>query len=72
MKIYIDDSVHTRGDFIISALVFTNNDVENQIREILKAYGFVPGEDEFKSGLSYQKNPKMMEVRRCLKSIISI
>ena len=69
-KIYIDDSVHERGGFIISGIIITNKNIEDRISESLKCNGFNPDEFEFKSGLSFQKYPKMLEVREDLNNII--
>lgn len=71
IKIYIDDSVHERGDFIISGIVITKKEVEEKIIESLIKHGFNPEVDEFKSGLNYRKYPKMLDVRNDLKGIIS-
>ena len=70
-KIYIDDSVHERGNFIISGIVITNIEVDEKIIESLIKHGFNPEIDEFKSGLNYRKYPKMLDVRKDLKRIIS-
>jgi hypothetical protein len=69
--IYIDDSVHERGNFIISGIVVTKTDIEEKIKESLIKHGFNPEIDEFKSGLNYKKHPKMMDVRNDLKAIIT-
>jgi len=70
-KIYIDDSVHDRGNFIISGIIVTKENVEYRISESLKNNGFDPEKYEFKSGLDYRKFPKMLDVRNDLKNIIS-
>lgn len=70
-KIYIDDSVHERGNFIISGIIVTKENIESEISESLKTHGFNPEDYEFKSGLNYRKYPKMLDVRNDLKNIIS-
>ncbi len=70
-RIYIDDSVHDRGGFIISGIIITDEDIEDHISASLKNNGFDPEQYEFKSGLNYQKYPKMLDVRNDLKNIIS-
>ncbi|MCF6358179.1 MAG: DUF3800 domain-containing protein [Draconibacterium sp.] len=70
-KIYIDDSVHDRGNFIISGIIVTNKNIEDRISESLKNNGFDPEKYEFKSGLNYRKYPKMLGVRNDLKNIIA-
>lgn len=70
-KIYIDDSVHQRGNFIISGIVITNSEVEQKVEDSLITHGFNPGTNEFKSGLNYRKYPKMLNVREDLREIIS-
>ncbi|WP_225037426.1 DUF3800 domain-containing protein [Winogradskyella sp. SM1960] len=70
-KIYIDDSVHERGNFVISGIVVTEENIEDRISESLKNNGFDPEDSEFKSGLNYRKYPEMLNVRNDLKNIIS-
>jgi len=70
-KIFIDDSIHNRGGFAISGIVVAKDDFECQISQSLKQNGFNPETSEFKSGLDYRKYPKMIDVRKDLKNIIS-
>lgn len=69
--IYVDDSIHERGNFIISGIVVTSEDIEKRISDCLILNGYNPEKDEFKSGLSFRKHPKMLNVRNELKVIIS-
>ena len=52
-----------RGNFIISAIVFSKNDLNNQIKDILSKNGFDPNCFEYKSGHSISKYPKLIGVR---------
>lgn len=47
-KIYIDDSVHERSNFVISGIVVTKESIANQISESLKNNGFDPENHKFK------------------------
>lgn len=70
-KIYIDDSIHERGGFIISGIIVTKANIEDLISKSLRENGYDTEKDEFKSSLSYRKYPEMIDVRNDLKSIIS-
>ncbi len=71
-NIYIDDSIHERGNFIVSGIVVTDNEnIDNDISESLIKNGYDSEQDEFKSGLSFRKHPKMLNVRNDLKNILS-
>ncbi len=71
-NIYIDDSIHKRGNFIVSGIVVTENEnIDNEISESLVKNGYKSEQDEFKSGLSFRKHPKMLDVRDDLKNILS-
>ena len=69
--VFIDESIHTRGEFIISGLVISNKNPNDLIRKSLLRNDFNPDEDEFKSGINYRYLPKMADVRNDLKKIIS-
>jgi hypothetical protein len=69
-KFYIDDSIHERGNFIISGIVITDEEIDALISESLLKNEFNPETDEFKSGLSYRRYPKMINVRQDIKNII--
>ena len=69
--VFIDDSIHKRGDFIISGVVLCDIDPNELIGQILTDCGFNPDESEFKSGLDFRRNPEMKTVRSKLKSVLS-
>lgn len=72
ITIYIDDSIHERGNFITCGVVITENPrIDNQISDSLVQNGYDSDKDEFKSGLSFIKHPKMLMVRKDLKYIIT-
>ncbi len=68
---YFDESIHDKGNFIIGAFIYSKNDLSQNISDILKKHGYNPDIDEFKSGINFTENPKMIEVRNDLKSLIS-
>lgn len=71
-NIYIDDSIHERGNFIVSGIVVTENEnIDEEISESLIKNGYDSEQEEFKSGLSFRKHPKMLNVRNDFKNIIS-
>jgi len=69
--IFIDDSIHDRGKFIISGFVFADRNPNDYIKDSLKKNGFNPAIDEFKSGASFRRFPKMIDVRNDLKAFIN-
>ena len=69
-RIYIDDSAHERGKFIISGIVTTVKDVDSKIAEILIENGLDKKTDEFKSRLCSPNNPAMIKVRKQLNYLI--
>ncbi|MGJ8715772.1 MAG: DUF3800 domain-containing protein [Maribacter stanieri] len=70
-RIYIDDSAHERGGFIISGIITTKKDVETKISDALIENGFDKKTDEFKSRLCSPDNPKMIKVRKQLSNLIN-
>jgi hypothetical protein len=69
MFVFVDESIHPRGGFIIVGLVFCKQNPNDLILNSLIKNGF-KSDDEFKSGISYTKNPKMSLVRNALKRIL--
>jgi hypothetical protein len=70
-EIFVDDSIHDRGEFIICGIVISKNNPNQEIADCLSNHGYNPKKDEFKRGLNYTRNPKMLQVRNCLKGILS-
>ncbi len=69
-RIYIDESIHDRGDFTVIAAVCTDHDIEADVREALAECGFVPGRDEFKSSMKMAGNEAAQEMRARLKFLL--
>lgn len=67
---YIDDSVHDSGEFILCACVYTSEDIEPLIADIILANGFNPDNFEFKSSSNYTKEPERVKVRDAMKQLI--
>jgi hypothetical protein len=67
---YFDESIHSKGEFILGAFVYSKDDVNEQVEDAIKSCGLVPGIDEYKSGIHVVKHPKQAELRDKLKSII--
>jgi len=70
IHVFIDESIHRKGGFIISGLVFSKKDPNDLILKSLQENGFKPDE-EYKSGINYSKVPEMALVRNDLKRILS-
>ena len=69
--VFIDDSIHVRGNFIISGFVFSEINPQDLVGEILFDNGINPEQFEFKSGLSFRKHPEMIIVRDKLKTLLT-
>lgn len=67
---YIDDSVHDEAGFIIGALVYSQNDIEQEIIDIIKSHNFNPENFEFKSSANYSKEPEKIKIRQSLKELM--
>jgi hypothetical protein len=61
--VYIDESIHPRGGFILAAAVFTEAKVDAAVDGLLVRAGLVPGTDEFKSCARYDQNPGLVPLR---------
>ena len=62
--------MHSKGDFILGAFVYSSADLKEQIEEAIKSCGLVPGIDEYKSGMYVGRNPKQVNLRDKLKGIL--
>lgn len=66
VSVYVDESIHDSHGFILTAFVFASPSLDEPVNTILSSFGFVPGSDEFKSGVLMRGNPKMQQVRDAL------
>jgi hypothetical protein len=55
---YFDESIHQRGDFILGAWVYSNDDLSPQVLHAIEVTGLIPGVDEFKSGRRMDREPQ--------------
>lgn len=69
-RIYIDESIHDRGDFIVIASVCTDHDIDADVHKALAECGFVPCRDEFKSSMKMAGNDAAQEMRARLKFLL--
>lgn len=67
---YIDDSVHDQAGFIIGALIYSDEDLQENISKIIASHDFNPETFEFKSSANYSKEPEKSKVRDSLKQLI--
>jgi hypothetical protein len=68
--IYVDESIHTRGEFIVIAAVWAGADIASHINEALIECGFQPGRDEFKSSMRMADNEAARHLRERLRFLI--
>lgn len=69
-QFYIDDSVHDKSGFIIGACVYTNENPNEQIIQIIESCGFNPDKFEYKSRANYSNEPQKMRVRELLRDYL--
>jgi hypothetical protein len=71
MDIFIDESIHDRGNFIVIAAVFSADNLQVLGGNALLECGFDPVHDEFKSSMKMAGNPSAQRLRDRLKHILS-
>jgi len=64
--LFFDESIHTRGDFILGAWVYCESDPAPAVDAALLASGLRPGIDEFKSGDRMADQPSFQKLRESL------
>ena len=62
-ELFVDESIHERQGFIVSAYVAAEPGMSAYAEAILVSLGFQPGRDEFKSGARMHGNPVLQELR---------
>ena len=60
---YVDDSKHPAAGFCLSAIVYSNVDLQLDLESTLIKYGLSPGHDEFKSSIRMDLNPERKLLR---------
>lgn len=70
MFLFVDESIHDRGNFIVTAAVCASPDQILQATEALSECGFIPGLNEFKSSMKMDGNEKAQELRERFRWII--
>jgi len=71
MPFYFDESIHTRGGFILGAYVF-GPDPTTEINSALTAVGLDPDRDEFKSSTKMTEHPEQQLLRRELHNLLQM
>ncbi|MGP4672210.1 hypothetical protein ACSV5N_09800 [Agrobacterium salinitolerans] len=71
LQVYVDESIHVRGDFIVIAAVCCYSDVQQNVYRALSECGFDPARDEFKSSMRMSGNPSAQDLRRRLQILLN-
>lgn len=71
MNIYIDESIHERADFIVTAAVCSPEELQLPVHEALRNNGFDPTCDEFKSSMRLNGFIAAQKLREDLRAILS-
>lgn len=69
-QVYVDESIHTRGDFVVTAAVCSPESLDDPVFAALAEHGFRPGRDEFKSSMAMKENPAAQSLRGHLRHIL--
>ncbi len=69
--VFVDESIHDRGDFIVAAAVCSHADVHQEVIQALSDCGFDPARDEFKSSMRMNGNAEAQDLRQYLQNILS-
>ena len=67
---YVDDTIQTRGGFVLGAVVYSKDDLTPIVFEAIENAKLRPGIDEFKSGAHMQSRPEQQRLRNSLKEVI--
>src|SRR5688572_17085109 len=70
MDIFIDESIHDRGNFIVIAAVFSADNLQGPVGDALLECGFDPTRDEYKSSMKMAGNPAAQRLRDRLEDIL--
>ena len=68
---YFDESIQERGQFIIGAFIYSQDDLSPLIFEALKKSGLRPKVDEFKSSAKMTENSAQFYLRNLLREMLS-
>ena len=60
---YVDESIHIKLGFVVTAFVFSDSLFEQKVFTVLKDSGLSPPSEEFKSSARMDSNPKMRFTR---------
>lgn len=60
---FVDESIQTRGGFILAALVHAEEDLSPTVNGALLAAGLTPGVDEFRSSAYLAEHPHLQSLR---------
>ena len=68
--LFVDDSVHERGGFVLGGVVYSDVDPTDRIARALRDADLTPGVDEFKSRHRMDESSAMQLVRQSFNGII--
>lgn len=68
--VFVDESIHDRADFIVVAIVYTDDRIQVAVEEMLAASGYRPGVDEFKSSMAMAGNERAQALRDRMRHLL--
>jgi hypothetical protein len=69
-NVFVDESIHVRGDFIVVAAVFAEDGVAERVTAALIDCGFDPASNEFKSSMTMRDAPAAQKLRSHVQVIL--
>jgi Protein of unknown function (DUF3800) len=71
-RCYVDESIHASHDFVVTAMVFTDSEFEGKVFDALAAAGLNPPNEEYKSGMRMDIDPRMRHARDSLLRLTNV
>ncbi len=68
---YVDESIHDSHGFVVSALVFADSRFDDKVAEALRASGLRLPDEEYKSSVRMDTDPRMQEARGSLIHVLN-
>lgn len=68
--VYVDESIHARGGFIVTAVIFADHCVDSAVKAVLKRHGFRPDQDEFKNSMVMANNLAAQGLRGGMRQLL--
>lgn len=68
--LYFDESIQERGEFIVGAFVYSDQDLSPAVDAAISKLGLVPKVDEYKSSAKMQENKQSQQLRAAIYGLL--